>query len=418
MSFIFFWYPVFWYLLSFVTFFFLFNIKFWLNCSMVFNMFSLSNYYFYFFSLKIIQQYHIFLKISYFLFFIISICYFLTVYYGRIFYYSKIINYRIFYWFNIFFYLYIFIGVMWTFIEPSWINWWLNENIEELILCIIFFYFISYIHFCQIYYRLWFYAVIYFFCIFYWVEQHNILFNSRHLKILFYLNIINISAILFFKKFINWNIYQRSNTNNFFYLWDKNTILISYINTNPTTKHSGLVLNYYFYLFNLIVYFNILLFVLPTFLNFWQINFIFDSYYYDLVYSWVLLYLSNYNFFKLTSILILIDSIFLVILMNKVNLIDYIHIILFFTLLINFSLVYWDSYYILFVTESLHYNLISFSNTVSNNFYLLQECNFIYYTFVSLKYIQILEYLFILFLINTFITKNGVRGSSFTAILS
>ena len=418
MLFIVFWYPIFWYLISFITFFFLFNMKFWLNCSMLLNMFSLGNYYFYFFSLKIIQQYHIFLKISYLLFFIISICYFLIIYYRRIFYYSKIINFRVFYWFNIFFYLYIFIGVMWTFVEPSWINWWLNENIEELILCIIFFYFISYIHFCQIYYRLWFYAIIYFFCVFYWVEQHNILFNSRHLKILFYLNITNIGVVLFFKKLLKWNIYKLSSIGHFFGLWCRGKTLINYIWINFEIKVFTKILNYYFYIFNIIVYFNILLFVLPTFLNFWQINFTLDSYYYDLTYSWVLLYLSNYNFFKLASIFILIDSIFLLILVNKVNIIDYIHIILFFTLLINFSLVYWDSYLILFITEGFYLNLISFTNTISNNFYFLCEYNFIYYYFVGLKYIQILEYLFILFLINIFIIKNGVRGSSFTAILS
>lgn len=418
MTFIIFWYPIYWYLISFTTFFFLFNIKFWLNGSIVMNMFSLNNYYFYYFSLKIIQQYHIFLKISYILFFIIMICYFLITCCNRIFYYNKIINYRIFYWFNIFFYLYIFIGVMWTFVEPSWINWWLNENIEELILCIIFFYFISYIHFCQMYHRFWFYAIIYFFCLFYWVEQHNILFNSRHLKMLFYLNIVNIGMVLFFKKFLILNSYKKNYINYFFTFWDKSKGFINNESIFTVTKGITQTLNYYFYLFSLIVYFNILLFVLPTFLNFWQINFTFDSYYYDLVYSWVVLYLSNYNFFKLISIFILVDSIFLLILLNKVNIVDYIHIILFFTLLINFSLVYWDSYILLFITEYLHSSLTSFVGTVSTNFYLLRDYNFIYYSFVGLKYIQIIEYLFILFLINIFIIKNGVRGPSFTAILS
>lgn len=61
------------------------------------NSLMLDNYYFYFFSLKIIQQYHIFLKISYIFFFIIVACYFIKAWCNINFTYYNMLNHRLFY---------------------------------------------------------------------------------------------------------------------------------------------------------------------------------------------------------------------------------------------------------------------------------------------------------------------------------
>lgn len=93
------------------------------------------------------------------------------------------------------------------------------------------------------------------------------------------------SIFIFFKKFYLLYYYNNKINVNFFKLWD-----IGWVNTTGIVEKVIIPkvqtkLNYYFYIFSIIVYFNLLLFVIPTFLNFWQITFILDSYYYDLVYS-------------------------------------------------------------------------------------------------------------------------------------
>lgn len=412
------WWSMSWYILLFIPFIFLFNIKFWLSFLVLFNSFSLESYYFYFFILKIIQQYHLLLKISYFIFFIILGSYFIKISCLTNFFNYIKLNHKFFYWINLFFYLYVFIGLTWTFMEPSWVNWWLNENIEELMLCIIFFYFISYTHFSQLYYRFWFMCIIYLFCLFYWVESHNTLFNSRHLKLLFYINVVNFGILVFYKKLLPFFYYRSGNMINYFSLWPFYYTNVVLHNKLPKTKTSSSKLNYYFFLFNIITYFNILIFIIPTFLNFWNINFLLDSYYYDIVYLWLVLYSINYNFFKFKGPLFLVDCAFTLAIFNKLNLKDLIHIILFFTLLLNFSLVYWDSYITLSTLEKLNYISLNFNKEFTENFFVLKSSLFINHTILKIKYMQILEYLFLLWSINLFIIKYGVRRLTFTAILS
>ena len=418
MVFLLYWWASSWYIMLFLPFFFLFNIKYWGGAIAMINSFSLENYYFYFFVLKIVQQYHLFLKISYLVFFIILFCYIIKIWQLNNFYRNVQINNKVLYWFNLFFYLYVFIGIVWTFVEPSWVNWWLNENIEELMLCIIFFYFIGFTHFCHLYYKLWLMGVVYLFCLFYWVEQHNTFFNSRHLKLLFYLNIINITAVMAYKKFFLFFSYSALNNNYFYNLWR----FVNYAFVSLKTKFKTLLtqkkLNYYFYLLSIILYFNILIFIIPTFLNFWQINFMLDSYYYDIVYLWLLVYIINYNFFKFEGVFVLLDCIFLLSIFNKLNLKDLIHIIFFFTLLINFSLVYWDSYVVLLLSEKLNFSLLYFKKEFIENFFVIKSSLFLKSAFIKIKYMQILEYLFILWFINLFIIKYGARGLSVIAVLS
>lgn len=407
-----------WYVLSFLLFYLLFNIKFWLQFFLSINFINLENYYFYYFSLKVIQQYHIFLKISYIPFILIVVYYLLKGWDSKFFNEGNQINHKLFYWLNLFFYLYIFIGIVWTFMEPSWTNWWMNENIEELILTIIFFYFMSYIHFVQKYYKFWYLAIFYLFCLFYWVEQHNIFFNSRHLKVMFYISFANVVFVIFYKFFFSFFFYFSKKVNYYFMLWGTLKITAWAWNTKFINYIKFTTLNYYSYLFNIIVYFNLLLFILPTFISLWKINFTLDSYYYDLVYLWVINYLSSYSYYKLASFLILVDSILLIFLLNKINLKDYLHIIFFFILLLNSSLIYWDN--------NLFSNLVTVSNSymfyttkgLTLNYYLLKVNFYSIFLILKLKYLQILEYLFVIWFINVFITKNGVRRLSFITILS
>ena len=121
-----------------------------------------------------------------------------------------------------------------------------------------------------------------------------------------------------------------------------------------------------------------------------------DSYYYDIVYLWLIIYSINYSFFKFKGPLFLIDCAFMLVIYNKLNIRDLIHIILFFTLLLNFSLVYWDSYITLSMVDKFNYISLNFTKEFVENFFVLKNFLLINHTILKIKYMQILEYLFIL----------------------
>jgi len=113
-----------------------------------------------------------------------------------------------------------------------------------------------------------------------------------------------------------------------------------------------------------------------------------------------------------------IDPIFLLSIFNKLNIKDLVHIVFFISLLINFSLVYWDSYVSFSILEKMNYTNFHFNKEFVENFFVIKSSSFLKYVFIKIKYMQVLEYIFILWLINLFIIKHGVRGLSVTAVLS
>jgi len=106
-------------------------------------------------------------------------------------------------------YLYLITGSFWSWLEPSWTSWWFGEDVEELIIFIIFIQFVLLIHYLNKGYYVKNLGLYSFFLLFLGYVGNLIIFTSRH-KALSYYSVINLNFwLLFFLLSLNFIISKK-----------------------------------------------------------------------------------------------------------------------------------------------------------------------------------------------------------------
>lgn len=191
-------------------------------------------------------------------------------------------------------YLYLLTGSFWSWLEPSWSSWWFGEDVEELLIFVIFLQFVILSHYLNKNYYMKILCIYSFLLLSLGYLGNLIIFTSRH-KTLSYYSIINLNfwLILFFfslqitKSKINWYIFK------FLLKYNWNSVVL-------ISKNIKKLNHYYVYLFDSFIFFLFVIYEFPIFCKF-------ISYYINLHFFMLnmsnndLLYIIILSFFTLIS---------------------------------------------------------------------------------------------------------------------
>jgi hypothetical protein len=159
-------------------------------------------------------------------------------------------------------YLYLLTGSFWSWLEPSWTSWWFGEDIEELLIFIVFLNFIAFLHYLNTNYFINYLILYSFFLLFLSYIGNLVIFTSRH-KTTSYYSIINFNLclLLFFFSF------KLIRLNYYWYLFNfrerYNTFLISRF-----SKNLNKISHYYVYVFYVFFFLTYVFYELPIFFKF------------------------------------------------------------------------------------------------------------------------------------------------------
>lgn len=188
-------------------------------------------------------------------------------------------------------YLYLLTGSFWSWLEPSWSSWWFGEDIEEMLIFIIFLNFIVLLHYLSSNYFIKNLLVYSLFLLTLSYISNLVIFTSRH-KSPSYYSIINLNIWLILFAFTFKQIKENHHWYLFDFFWRYNWLLSNIFNKN--LNRSNLL---YIYLFDIFFIYVFFIYEIPIFFKFvsFYVNFYFfipNIYNIELVYILVLSFFS------------------------------------------------------------------------------------------------------------------------------